>query len=118
MLRCMTTSDRLDVAVLGGGISGLSAAFRLARGGARTAVLEGTSRPGGALRTLRRDGYTFELGPNTVLEKEPVAALLRDADLLAGREAAAPSGSKRWIWKGTLHEMPAGAWAMLRTPLF
>jgi oxygen-dependent protoporphyrinogen oxidase len=114
----MTEPDRFDVAVVGAGISGLSAAFRLQQAGARVVLIEGSSRVGGALRTLQQQGFTFELGPNTVLEKPPVASLLADAGLVDGRVEAAPGGKKRWIWKGALHAMPAGPLSLLRTPLF
>src|ERR687885_433215 len=46
------SGDRLDVVVVGGGISGLSAAFHLSRGGLRTAVLEAAERVGGAVETF------------------------------------------------------------------
>jgi phytoene dehydrogenase-like protein len=42
-----------DVIVIGAGIAGLCAARRLARGGARVAVLEGRGRPGGRILTER-----------------------------------------------------------------
>ena len=51
--------DRLDVAVVGGGISGLTAAFHLARGGLRTAVLEAAARVGGAVETYSDGTWRF-----------------------------------------------------------
>jgi oxygen-dependent protoporphyrinogen oxidase len=111
--------DRCDVAVVGAGISGLSAALYLSRGGASVAVLEPADRPGGALRTLVDGPWTFELGPNTVLEKPPVAELLATAGLVGERVAAAPAGKKRYIWKGDrLEPMPGGPLGLVRTPLF
>ena len=43
------SGDRLDAVVVGAGISGLAAAFRLARGGLRVAVLVAAERAGGAI---------------------------------------------------------------------
>lgn len=110
---------RRDVAVAGGGVSGLAAALYLQRGGAAVTLLEPADRPGGALRTLRDGDWTFELGPNTVLEKPPVKELLALAGLSEERVLAAPAGKKRYIWKGDrLEAMPGGPLGLLRTPLF
>ena len=117
----MDASERTstDVAVVGAGITGLTAAARLARAGVRVTVLEPASIVGGALRTLTDGDWTFELGPNTVLYKPPVRELL-DATGLAGDVVeAAPSGKRRYIWKGErLEPMPGGPLALLSTPLF
>ncbi len=52
------------VAIVGGGVAGLTAAYRLKQRGARVVVYEATDRAGGAILTDRRDGYLAELGPN------------------------------------------------------
>ncbi len=66
------------VAVVGGGISGMSAALAitdLARGRGlpppRVTVLESADRVGGKIRTLTADGFTCEWGVNGFLNKEP-----------------------------------------------
>lgn len=107
-----------DVAVIGGGITGLATAFWAERGSARTVLLEAGPRVGGSLRTLRRDGWTFELGANTVLDKAPVGELLGAARLDDGREAAAPIAGRRWVWaRGALREMPSGPLSFLASRL-
>ncbi len=53
------------VIVIGGGISGLSAAFFLRRNGSTVRLLETRNRIGGSIRTERHEGYLLELGPNT-----------------------------------------------------
>ena len=49
-----------DVAVIGAGISGLTAAALLARAGLGVCVLEEQPHPGGYLQACRRGGLTFD----------------------------------------------------------
>lgn len=56
-----------DVIVVGGGISGLSLAWKAGQAGRRALVLERDGRVGGCLHSERRpDGYWFEMGAHTV----------------------------------------------------
>jgi protoporphyrinogen/coproporphyrinogen III oxidase len=111
---------RYDAVVVGAGISGLAAAFRLARGGLAVAVLEASERVGGSITTLREAGFLFELGPNTVLDSRPaVGELLRDAGLAAERIVAAPAAKRRYLWKGErLVPLPSGPGSFLATSVF
>jgi UDP-galactopyranose mutase len=55
-----------DLIVVGGGISGLSLAWKAASSGARALVLERASRVGGCIHSHRRpDGFWFEMGAHT-----------------------------------------------------
>src|SRR5690606_21490820 len=69
----MTTP--IDVAVLGGGISGLTAAFTLGvrRPELDVRVLEAGPRLGGCIRTDRTDGFVIEAGPDSFLRTKPEA---------------------------------------------
>jgi protoporphyrinogen oxidase len=49
------------VVVLGAGLSGLSAAYHLKELGVGAEVLEREARVGGACRTVKRDGFSFDL---------------------------------------------------------
>jgi protoporphyrinogen/coproporphyrinogen III oxidase len=115
-----STARPLDAVVVGAGISGLAAAFRLMRAGMRVAVLEASPRPGGALVTADAAGFRFELGPNTVLESDPsLPALIRDCGLDGERVVAAPAARRRWVWHGgRLRTLPAGPLSFLLSPLF
>ncbi len=117
-------AEPLDVVVVGAGISGLTAAFRLRRGGLRVAVLEAAARAGGAIETFsenRADGdWRFEMGPNTVLASdESVGRLIRDAGLEGETLVAAPRAKRRYLCKGgRLVPLPGGPPGLLATPLF
>ena len=56
----------MQVAVIGAGITGLSAALELRVRGAHVTVLEAGSRVGGVITTLRRDGFLVEAGPTSL----------------------------------------------------
>lgn len=112
--------DALDVLVVGAGISGLTTAFWLRRAGLRVAVIEASSRSGGAMETWTDGSWRFEMGPNTVLEsREEVTRLLAAAGLAGEKILAQPSGKRRFLWKGDrLHALPGGPTGFLKTPLF
>lgn len=55
------------IAIVGGGMSGLTAAWRLSRAGHRITVFEALDRPGGRTRSVRQDGFVFDVGAITML---------------------------------------------------
>jgi len=113
-------TERCDVVVLGGGISGLTAAFLLKESGRSVALLEASDRPGGCIRTWKRDGFLFELGPNTVLNNAfEIDELCAQSGLLERRLTATPTAKVRYIVKGGKPvKLPAGPVGFLTTPLF
>jgi oxygen-dependent protoporphyrinogen oxidase len=66
------------VAIVGGGISGLAAAFylRRARPDLSLLLLEARDRLGGVIATERRDGFVVEGGPDSFLIQKPWALQL------------------------------------------
>lgn len=66
------------VVVIGAGISGLSAAYRLTEAYPQLDVvlLEGSERAGGLIRTDVIDGFLVEQGPDSILTEKPQALLL------------------------------------------
>ena len=86
------------VVILGGGIAGLTAAFRRASVG-ETVVLEAGPQAGGSIRTIREDGFTLECGPNTLRTTEAAERLLADLGL-EPRTVKADSKAPRWIVRG------------------
>jgi protoporphyrinogen oxidase len=56
----------MRIIVVGAGLSGLAAAFRLKRAGHQVQVLEASDKPGGRCATIRRDGFIIDTGPEVV----------------------------------------------------
>jgi oxygen-dependent protoporphyrinogen oxidase len=85
------------IVVIGAGIGGLTAAYRLAqrRPGAAITVLDAAARPGGVIASSLREGCLIEHGPDSIVSIKPAGlALVRDlglADLLIGTEPDARS---------------------------
>lgn len=52
--------------VVGAGLSGLAAAYRLQQGGATVTVLESASGPGGRVQTERHGNYIVDTGPDAL----------------------------------------------------
>ena len=52
------------VAVIGAGFSGLTAACYLAKGNYKVTVVDKLKEVGGRAQVLRRDGFTFDMGPS------------------------------------------------------
>ena len=88
------------VAIVGGGVAGLTAAYRLKQRGARVVVYEASDRVGGAIRTDRRDGYLAELGPNSLTTPAPaLAALLGELGLEPSILPASATARSRFVVK-------------------
>lgn len=109
-----------SVAIIGGGITGLTAAFYLKRRGVPVTVYEATDRVGGAIRTVRQDGYLAEFGPNTILETSPkITQLVKDAGLQSRRLDPDPAADARYVVRYQRPiEMPGSPLGFFTTPLF
>jgi len=87
-----------SVAIIGAGITGLTAAFYLKRKGVPVTVYEASGRVGGVIQSIRRDGFLAECGPNTLLETSPkIAQLVRDTGLASRRLDSDPKAEARYV---------------------
>jgi oxygen-dependent protoporphyrinogen oxidase len=110
------------VVVVGGGLTGLTVAFRLKQFApdVSVAVLEPREQPGGNIGTENDRGFRVELGPNGFLDRTPaVPDLVRDLGL-SDRLIAASDGSRknRYLFLGgQLRKLPRGPLGLLTTPI-
>jgi oxygen-dependent protoporphyrinogen oxidase len=66
----MSKDGPREVIVIGAGISGLAAALKLSEKGCAVRLLEADAEPGGSIRTVRRDGFLIEGGPESFLTEK------------------------------------------------
>src|SRR5215469_14372444 len=102
-----------SVAIIGAGITGLTAAFRLKQRGIPVTVYEAGGRAGGVIQSLSKDGFLAECGPNTILETAPeISQLVRDLNLESRRLYSNPEAEARFVVCGkrpvTMPSSPPG----------
>jgi len=96
----------MKIAVIGGGISGLTTAYLLKKKGFAVDVFEADNKFGGNIQTVEKNGYTIEQGPNSLLRSPRLIDLVRMLGLEDQVIAANPEAQKRYIlWHGKLKAM-------------
>jgi len=112
------SSTAYPVLVIGGGISGLACAYHLRQAGIPVYALEAGSRAGGFITTKERDGFRFELGPQSFLSTEPLLALIDALGLKEQLLHANPRAPRYILVRGQLVPAPLTPPSLLTTSLF
>jgi oxygen-dependent protoporphyrinogen oxidase len=104
------------VVIVGGGVSGLAAAQRLVTRASslqtplEVLLLEAAPRTGGVVRTLRREGFLLEAGPDSFISEKPEAvALAREVGLEPNLIGTTQTHRRAFIVRhGRLRAVPEG----------
>ncbi|EIT85835.1 protoporphyrinogen oxidase [Fictibacillus macauensis ZFHKF-1] len=108
-------SQHQHVMIIGGGITGLTAAFYLQKEAKENGVpvtytlIEGSERLGGKIETIYRDGFTIERGPDSYLGRKKSMTTLIENVGLKEQLVTNETGQAYVLSGGKLHPIPEGA---------
>src|SRR5665213_3796632 len=112
----------MNVAVIGGGVTGLTAAWRLTAAGHAVRVFEASPRFGGTVRTDMVDGWKIEAGPQSFQDASPeIGSLIDELGLGPERIGPSPEAVNRYVVRnGALFALPTpkDVAGLVATPLF
>ena len=116
----MSNTSSKSIAIIGAGITGLTAAYRLHQRGFRVQVFEQAARTGGSIHTIAESGYLIEAGPNSLQYGAPeLKQLVHDLGMESELVPANPLAKRRFLVRGgKFVAVPSSPLAFLRTPLF
>jgi oxygen-dependent protoporphyrinogen oxidase len=97
-----------DVVVVGGGITGLTCAYRLSKLGIEPLLLESGDRVGGVIRSERINGHLVECGPSSLLPTAHTFGLIEEFGLSEKLEEADPKAPRYIVVNGRLRPVPLG----------
>ncbi|KAJ3675434.1 hypothetical protein LUZ60_004476 [Juncus effusus] len=113
-----STGPVKSVAVVGGGVSGLAAAYKLKAKGINVIVFESEGRAGGKLRSNSDGGFLWDEGANTMTESEKEVGCLIDDLGLRDKQQFPLSQHKRYVVKNGKPEMlPSGPISLIKSSI-
>ncbi|HMC94257.1 MAG TPA: FAD-dependent oxidoreductase, partial [Polyangia bacterium] len=87
----------MRIAIVGGGISGLTTAHLLSARGHDIVLIDDGVAPGGLIASVRRDGFLCERGPQALLDgAAETRGLVASAGLADRALAASPAARRRF----------------------
>lgn len=111
-----TVAEKQQVAVIGGGMAGLSAALNLSMKGISVTLFEKSAHSGGRAQTTVKDGYHINFGPHALYLGGAGLPFLKELGLSpAGNPPA--QGRALAFYKGKTVELPTSLQSILRTKL-
>lgn len=113
------TASVFDAIVIGAGIGGLAAAWKLASAGKRVLLLDKSHHPGGVIQSVFHKGYLLEKGPNSYSSFGKEEEDFLKAIGLKNRALRRPlKTTDRYIWhSGVLHRVPTGPLGFAFSPI-
>lgn len=111
-------ATHVPVLIIGAGISGLVCAYALRKSGIHALLVESSDRPGGVIRSERRDGYLLEFGPQSFSSTPQLLDLCRDLGLHDQLVEAPPRAPRYLLINGRLRPAPLNPPAFFASSLF
>ncbi|MCF6183849.1 MAG: protoporphyrinogen oxidase [Bacteroidales bacterium] len=107
-------------AIIGSGITGLTIAYYLKKEGVDFKLFEKTNHIGGVIKTISKNGFVYETGPNSgTLSNIETVELFENLSTDFEIDFADKSAAKRLILKNNeWHALPSGIFSAISTPLF
>jgi oxygen-dependent protoporphyrinogen oxidase len=113
-----TMTTHVPVLIVGAGISGLTCAYYLRKSGIDAQIVEASPRPGGVIRSERRDGFLLELGPQSFSGTPQLRSLCQDLGI-ENELVEAPHNAPRFLLiAGQLKPAPLSPPAFFASSLF
>lgn len=110
-------TPRVQALVVGGGISGLVCTYALRQASLEAHLFEASPRPGGVIRSIARDGFLLELGPQSFSGTAPLRALFQDLGISDQVVQASEHAPRYVLVDGTLQLVPLSAPAFFMASL-
>ena len=110
----------MRIAIIGGGLTGLTLAYYLQQAGVAYDLFEASERPGGNLHSPQDlAGYQLEAGPNSLLLSSELDELLTELGLQDAIQEAAPVSQHRYVLRhGAYQALPASPPKLLTSSFF
>ncbi len=107
------------VLVIGAGVSGLAAAYRLKQRGFEVKILDARAYAGGVINTFTQDGFKAESGSNSIMvQSQKTLDFFNEIGLKDEVANVRPQSKKRFFVRhGKLQEVPMSPMTMLKTRL-
>lgn len=109
------TEEKQKVVILGGGITGLTAAFYLQKEVREknlpfeVILVEATHRLGGKIQTVVKDGFVIERGPDSFVARKQSASRLAEQVGMGDSLVSNTAGKSYVLVHERLHPMPGGS---------
>src|SRR5207244_5405851 len=100
-----------QVAILGGGVAGLSAAWKLAEAGVQVNLYESAPVLGGMAGSMRRNGFIWDFGPHRFHSANP--AIIQTVQELLGDDLRRRQRKTRVYFMDHLYDYPLNAGNLL-----
>ena len=110
----------MRIAIIGGGISGLTFAYYLQKAGIAYDLFEAEARAGGNVHSLAQpEGYLLEAGPNSLQLSPELEELLSELGLSEQIQDAAPVSQQRYVLRGGRYrQLPGSPPALVKSRFF